>query len=303
MPQTYCIYSDREVPEEQTSLEHVIPLALGGCDSFTIKVSRSENSRLGSAVDGALANDPLIALIRSKRAVAGQSAAPEAAIWKKCFLGGDHSRPVQMRFPSDITQPLEIWDAKQRRTLRQEELAATDGKFSARLKIERFSRLRLAAKIALGGGYFVYGDTFRTHADHAAIRHVMNINPSAPAADLSALDVQVCDPFTPISERDLGFTGIFRHFATQLDSSVCFLVCQENIIASVSVVGQWLGTVNFKASTQHFPASIGNHRLGSVLSIKDRQLSQKSFWDMTAILAGQLHIHLPDQKSTPQAKS
>lgn len=292
MAYTYCIYSNREVLEENTNLDHIIPLSLGGCNEFTIRSEVSENSRLGTVVDGVLANDPIISLIRSKLGVAGHSSAPDAAVWKKSFLNGDPSRPVQIRFPADVTSPLEIWDSKARRVLSHEE--ATNVEFSSQLRIGKFSRLRFVAKVALGAGYFVYGDTFRSYADHDTIRRMVNLNIEDKNVDWSAIDIQVYDPFTPVAERDKGLTQIFRRLAEQLGASTSFLVCAENIIASVGVLGHWLGAVNFKADTTKFPFSEGGHRNGRVLSIKNRCLTQRSFWDITADLANQLGVTVPD---------
>jgi hypothetical protein len=61
----WCPYTDREIDECESNLEHILPIALGGCDAFTIGVVRSANSTIGSEIDGALANDPLIAFAHS----------------------------------------------------------------------------------------------------------------------------------------------------------------------------------------------------------------------------------------------
>ena len=40
----YCIYTGDFVLNEKGSLEHIIPLGLGGADSFSITVERDSNS-------------------------------------------------------------------------------------------------------------------------------------------------------------------------------------------------------------------------------------------------------------------
>lgn len=292
MPNTYCIYSDREVPEDETNLDHIIPLSLGGCNELTIRAAVVENSRLGAEVDGALTNDPIIALIRSKLGVGGHGSAPDGVAWKKSFLNGDPARPVQIRLPADPAVPLEFWDAKARRMLSREETENVP--FKTHLQMDRFSRLRFVAKVVLGAGYFVYGDTFRFHADHRAIRHVVNLDPQDKNVDWAGLDIQVIDQFTPVSEHDKGLTAHFRAFAQQLGASVSFLVCAENIIASVGIFNQWLGAVNFKTDSSQFPFSDGDHRLGQVLSVQNRRLTRRSFWDQTADLARQLKMNVPE---------
>jgi hypothetical protein len=56
----YCPYADRDIPISESSPEHIIPLALGGMNGFTIPVSKDFNSSVGSEIDGALANDLLV---------------------------------------------------------------------------------------------------------------------------------------------------------------------------------------------------------------------------------------------------
>jgi hypothetical protein len=53
----YCPYTDAELEPEQTNSEHIIPLALGGVNGFEIPVDAAFNCRLGSTLDGALANE------------------------------------------------------------------------------------------------------------------------------------------------------------------------------------------------------------------------------------------------------
>jgi hypothetical protein len=62
----YCPYIDRDIPLKESTPEHIFPLALGGMNGFTIPVSKEFNSRVGSAIDGALANDFLVMSRRDK---------------------------------------------------------------------------------------------------------------------------------------------------------------------------------------------------------------------------------------------
>lgn len=53
----YCPYTDQDIAVGDSSPEHIIPLALGGLNSFTLPVSATFNSKVGSEIDGTLAND------------------------------------------------------------------------------------------------------------------------------------------------------------------------------------------------------------------------------------------------------
>ena len=71
----YCLYSNRELPESKTNREHIIPLSLGGVNGFEIAVDATLNSEIGTALDGALANELLFALRRTKYDARGHSSA------------------------------------------------------------------------------------------------------------------------------------------------------------------------------------------------------------------------------------
>jgi hypothetical protein len=72
-PTIYCPYADKEIPLGDSNPEHIIPLAVGGLNSFTLPVSKDFNSRIGSEIDGALANDFLVMSQRDKHGVRGHS--------------------------------------------------------------------------------------------------------------------------------------------------------------------------------------------------------------------------------------
>jgi hypothetical protein len=69
----YCPYTDRDIPIDDSNPEHIIPLSLGGLNGFTLPVSKDFNSRAGSEIDGALANDFLVMSERDKHSVWGHS--------------------------------------------------------------------------------------------------------------------------------------------------------------------------------------------------------------------------------------
>jgi len=79
----YCPYTDREISESDANREHIIPLSLGGLDGFEIPVCRDFNSKVGSKIDGALANDFLILMKRNELDVRGHSNKKPKAVAKK----------------------------------------------------------------------------------------------------------------------------------------------------------------------------------------------------------------------------
>ena len=69
----YCIYSGKEIDAQDTNIEHIIPLSLGGSNDFTINVSEKLNSYLGSKIDGKLTQDFLVNMDRVHYAGKGHS--------------------------------------------------------------------------------------------------------------------------------------------------------------------------------------------------------------------------------------
>ena len=101
----YCIYTDAEVPDSAGNYDHIIPLSLGGSDSFCVWSDRNFNSKVGSSIDGALANDALIVLARRDADARGHSGTEVLPTWKKTTLDG---RPVQVSWGDEV----KVWDAR-----------------------------------------------------------------------------------------------------------------------------------------------------------------------------------------------
>lgn len=122
----WCPYTDKEIDESESNPEHILPLALGGCKAFTIPVARSANSTIGSEIDGALTNDPLIAFARREFDARGHSGTQPKVISKRATF---RDRPAQVslarwhprrsaghltarRFPSSSPEPVAVQSAK-----------------------------------------------------------------------------------------------------------------------------------------------------------------------------------------------
>ena len=149
----YCPYTDRDMPLSETSPEHIMPLALGGLNGFTIPVSREFNSRVGSAIDGALANDFLVMSKRDKHGAQGHTGKhPQYVI--------PNGKNVETGEPLHVTMGqvhgLRLWDPKLRK-----DVTGQGQKVSIGFQVDLDVTHRFVAKVALSAGYLVYGDHFR----------------------------------------------------------------------------------------------------------------------------------------------
>lgn len=274
----YCIYTDKDVEEKDANLEHIIPLSLGGCDAFSLRVDSETNSKLGFQIDGRLTKDYLISSLRRHKNFVGHSGKPPRTVWKKSKFS-ETNRPIQVIFEGKESR---FFDPIDKKLLPDEEV---NGKrIQSAFKFDKEIRMIFTAKVLLAAGYFTYGNTFTKYADHDSLRKLMNYTISENKETIAELPLRVIDPFHEISEEDKGMKGVFDLICKGTDSScVMFLLCTENIIGSVGIGGTYMGSINFKAQTQYFPNE-EKHRLGHVLAVQEKTLRRASFYDTVAKL-------------------
>lgn len=69
----FCIYEGRNFPSDDLNEEHIIPLALGGVNSFVIRASNGFNSTVGADIEGKLAAELAMWQRRNEFDVRGHS--------------------------------------------------------------------------------------------------------------------------------------------------------------------------------------------------------------------------------------
>ena len=272
---SYCPYTDRDIAEDQTNSEHIIPLSLGGVNGFELPVDRKFNSEAGSSLDGALANEFIWALARTKYDTRGHSGRPPLATIKRATYTDD-CRPAQAHFHHH--HGISLWDARHR------EYMTGKGNISIGFKINIDLPMRFTAKVALAAGYYVYGDLFRHHVDHRQLRDVMN-------TDLSELDLEAQETRDKLSHIALRVdtfldelpndpeSAVFclRNFCASVDGSVVVLMPGQDCFGvGVGLLGRYLAMVNVPANTEYFPNS-GEYAWGHVLSITNKELERCSW--------------------------
>jgi len=162
----YCIYTDTDVSEKDGNYDHVIPLALGGDNGFCVWSDENFNSTIGSKIDGALSNDPLIMLARHYADARGYSDTPPVPLWKRSVFQG---RPVQVSLGDEV----KVWDAKANKYLPPEEFLQK--RMESTLRYDYRLRSKFTGKVALGGGYFLFRDTFLTAIDCEELRRLLKV--------------------------------------------------------------------------------------------------------------------------------
>jgi hypothetical protein len=77
----FCPYLGKDLSDEVTTLEHVVPYSIGGSNAFTIHVSKTANDRAGGEVDSLLTNNFFISAERIARGLEGQSGNAPSYRW------------------------------------------------------------------------------------------------------------------------------------------------------------------------------------------------------------------------------
>lgn len=254
----YCIYTDSEVASEDGNWDHVIPLSLGGANDFTVWSDEAYNSKVGSTVDGAINKDFFIAPALAAAGVKGHNRKAAAPRVRKATIDG---RPAQVALTG---QGFKVWDARERRALSDEETVGSEITLS--FNVHAFTALRFIAKVALGGGYFVYGDAIRRVIDCETLRHVIELDVEAAKTDSRFRDCgfKVCDRFHEDSVA--GRPGyLYRALCEQVSRSL--LICEvyaDGLAFHVGIVGEFVGTLFCPGDTSELPGD-GDYKGGHAI--------------------------------------
>ena len=268
----YCPYTDRELPRQATSLEHVVPLALGGANGFEVRVNRSANKQLGASLDGKIASELLFALRRTRYDARGHSGKrPVAKVRRASY--GQEGRAAQVLL--NHNEGMRVWDVRDR------EIKSGVGRVQIETSLNIDLPVRLTAKIALAAGYYTYESLFREHVEHGQLRDVMNLDPAgldlsegARAAGLGHLTLRADNYLLEPSSDDL---LVIREWCCTVDGTTVVLMpgCDCFGVA-VGILGQYLGMVNVPANTKPFP-NRGDYRWGHVILIVAGHIRRQSW--------------------------
>jgi hypothetical protein len=260
------------ISPEQANREHIVPLSLGGANGFEIFVDRDFNSTVGSKIDGALANDFMVAMKRQEYDAIGHSKKRPAVVSKRSKMN-DNGMPVQVSL--DRKNGMAIWDSVGRRYLTDKESAGRS--ISTQFAIERWSRLKFAAKVALGSGYFIYGDQFIKKVNHDEIRTIMNMTGQETKNDFESIKTRIYDQFSGPEEKDKNEFKV-QEFLCNFVNGSCVITIPgpRNVQFTVGVLGLFTGMLNVPAKTSEFPLD-GDHDLGHAVVLQKGKIYRMSY--------------------------
>lgn len=269
----YFIYTNRDILEGDGNWDHVIPLSLGGRNQFVVWSDKAANSRLGSAVDGAVHKDPLLAFALRNAGVTGHRGKPVEPIWRRTQIDG---RPCQITWGKDNVT---AWDVRARRKLDDSELGGKP--IDTHLTFNLHAGIRLLAKVALGGGHYVYGVRFSKAVDCRPLRELalLDIEGARQEASLLNSGISVCDRFHPDAQSG-GAAYMNRLLCEHLHRSVFLAVPHGNAISfHVGIVGAYVGSLLVPAETADLPLD-GDHDLGHAVILAPGEMERCSYREM-----------------------
>jgi hypothetical protein len=269
-PAIYCPYTDRDIPLSESSPEHIIPLALGGMNGFTIPVSKDFNSRVGSEIDGVLANDFLVMGKRDKHGAKGHSKKHPENVFPNA-TNAETGEPLRVTLGQ--VRGLRLWDPKRKR-----DVTGQGQKVSIGFKVDLDVTHRFVAKVALSAGYLVYGDHFRKHVKHEDLRKIMNHRPTEMGDLLKTIEAHYDDRFLePQSDNQKIFRAIASGFGPH--SVVALIPDSRSLSVVVGVLGDYIGMLSVPADTKTFPNS-GEYRQGQFFVLKRPMATRDSMWNL-----------------------
>ena len=265
----WCPYTDREIPIEETTPEHIISLALGGHNRLTLPVHGATNSKLGAEIDGALANEFHVARQRAKLDARGHSGREPTQRFTK-VKDRTTGKPLQINWG----KRLEVYDP----IAQQPVNGPVD--FELTTHIDMTIRMRFLAKCFLSAGYRVYGDLFRRAVRHEEPRLLMN----RKAQDLTEAELaSVRTRLFTWYNTDHADAAQAEEFEVQKQicsaikgSLLVFMTGPENLAFFGGVLGQYLGMMNVPADTTDFPRT-ENYDMGFAIIVANGKLMTGSY--------------------------
>lgn len=277
MNKIFCIYTNQEIESTDSNPEHIIPLSLGGCNTFVIPVSSVKNAELGTSVDGEMVNDPVMSLHRLALGYKGHSRKKVRPVFRRASIKKT-GKPVQLWY--DIGK-IGVYSPKDRRDLQDEELSGETVR--ATISFNKMIRMVFTAKVALATGFYIYGDIFVQYADHNSLRKLMNYKKGDPLDTIRELPLGAeCNLSTSeeLDEKKL----ICKVMGT---SSVQFKLYPEinRIRVTIGIGGKFLGSVTFDASVPHFPQTREEElQGGQIIKLVPEGLFKMSYSEMLDII-------------------
>lgn len=267
----HCIYTNSTITSDNSNIEHIIPLSLGGKNGFTIRVNKNANSDLGDKLDGAIVKDFFINHTKRAKGYIGHS--KKITKYKINATIATTGEKVEIRY---IGKDNYLYNPKTKKRYTEEEKKQSPLNISTPFTVNNL-RIRFVAKVLLGTGYFIYGDAFKEYADHKSLRRIMDWNLLDKNNKLVNIPVGLIDEFSEVTDKSEKWDSTLRIVCKAIDSScVILIIAPKQIIGAVGIGGRYIGAINFKANGRKLGYKKGPAD-GIIIAIQNNKIIKTSF--------------------------
>lgn len=260
---TFCIYEGRHIPNTEVSDEHIIPLSLGGTNSLVIPASKAINSVTGE-IEGKLGNELGMSLRRNEFDVRGHSGKRPVPTYKSGKIE-ELDLPVQVQLDKK-NKEMRLFSPRHGRYLENSESAGLTIQFKT--TIDLTTKVRFAAKVAIGAGYFIYDSVFAKFAKVEHLRALMKLDEVNMSNDLKVIDPMGSD----LTQQQKQIREMGKAFGL---STVVVVPSENDISFSVTCLGEFCGMLRVPANTTELPNS-GDYTWGHILASDGKTLTRGS---------------------------
>ena len=271
----WCPYTGAEWEDKKEiiNVEHIIPLSLGGHNSFTIKVNKEKNREVGTELDTKVVSFPLVLSARRHYGLIGHHKTEPKPKWPAKFAGLNGTinlapeKPVFGAFRSKNDYGINFI-----RELTGGETLESKFTFDSEFMNLIFS---FGCKLALGASYFLFGDIFKNFGYHDELRKLMNSK--KPDEDHKFLFINnkkkgngfwVLSWPNSLRAAEAGIDAAFIAICEQEDKHIIFTAHGiKNVLLGISLFGglfRWYFSI--AKDPLQFPIG-GEFELGSVIEI------------------------------------
>lgn len=277
--QEWCVYTNKIISENESNIEHIIPRAIGGHNTLTIKVDKEKNSELGKLLDCKITDHPLMLMKRNHYNLTGYSGNSVKYIWNATFQGLKGKidfREEKIKFHT--FRNLNKYGLNVSKQVLNESITTN-------IVYDENILISFGAKMALGIGKYFYGDIFKEYGFHNELRDLMNSKNSLNKMQILQLSSEtkgcwIVDPLKYIDSRiQSKFEPWMNEILSQSNKHIVFTMhTTSEIILGISLFGSKLDTwiCNIGRDSLKFPIG-GDFELGRVIEI---DLKTKEFLEV-----------------------
>ena len=240
--QNFCIYSNKNILDEEKGIEHVIPLSLGGCNEFTIFTSEKKNNEYGTTIEGPFTKDFFICINRIKNNTKGHSKKEPNLILK----GSSNNHPVAIKVSHGSKTT--IFDY-----IDNMEIFPSELHISASIDVDCY--IPMIAKTILAAGYYKYGDSFNKYVDCDSLRLICDNAKNGEWINLAnqgRLDnILYSIRFSEINQEEKSHQDYFaKAFEESNVSGVAFEFVEDRLLAFIGFNGFYVGMLNVPSNNK-----------------------------------------------------